>query len=741
MMSQPWMASSRPHGVITLALLVCWGALSCTPRHEAPGETFMKPVHRFAGPEFHSRRGIALPDGDADASVTPRPPSSPVTVDYPTATILDDTRFVLSAPPRGLVLMRKHVPIPAGATVSFRPYLMDPLKSARRVVVMPQLKLADEWRDLPPVLVETHQIRGETEAQIDLPVPTEARGKTSAVSITGYGVDPVALASLTTREVKIPERAALEFSIGILEPAWSEGPVDFSLLSCGSNSCDPLFAERIDPLDPEQRGGWRDRRLSLAQLEGATRSFLFEARQVGEGGRFSLPVWANPTIYAPAPRSPEDVNVILLSIDTLRADHLTSYGYRHDTAPFIHQRFAQGGTVFENCVAASTTTTPSHMTMFTSLQPAVHRLTTGMEVLPRSIATMPELIWAQGFETGAITENAWVGAHHGFGRGFDTYAENKSPRVMAPEGQIEETFARARKWLGWNREKRFFLFLHTYQVHDPYAAPAEYKGLYAEHAGITIGEDSPAHLQELVDYDREIRFTDDQLRSLFDALEGFRLGGSTVFILTSDHGEAFLEHGLLRHGADMYQESVSVPLMLWGPGIPAGERIAFPVGHVDLMPTILDLLGVPCPGPIEGSSLVGLINGSGSEEVRAGRFLFSESWAPLAWGEHMKWLPFRPPAYSVRVGSRKLARYRTEDGYRFEFYDLELDPLEQNDLYPSEPEAAADLVALIDEYERRSSEMRSGIDAAAGAVGDSAPRKLVLDPEQEQKLKALGYIQ
>jgi arylsulfatase A-like enzyme len=364
-----------------------------------------------------------------------------------------------------------------------------------------------------------------------------------------------------------------------------------------------------------------------------------------------------------------------------------------------------------------------------------------MEVLPRSIVTMPESIRALGIETGAFTENAWLGVRHGFGRGFNSYAERKSATVMATEGELEETFARAMEWLEWNREKRFFLFLHTYQVHDPYAPPAEYQGLYAEHDGITIGEDSPQHLRELADYDREIRFTDDELRSLFAGLEGLGLGGNTLFILTSDHGEEFLEHGLLRHGANMYEESVRVPLMLWGPGIPAGKRIASPVGLIDLMPTVLEIMAAPVPEPIEGVSLVGLIHGSGGEEEYAERSLFSESVAPLAWGENMKWVPFRPPAYSVRVGSRKLARYRTKDGYRFEFYDLASDPLEQRDLYPAEPAAAADLVALIGDYERRSSEMRSEIDAAAGIDGASAPGKTFLDPEQEQKLKALGYIQ
>jgi arylsulfatase A-like enzyme len=471
------------------------------------------------------------------------------------------------------------------------------------------------------------------------------------------------------------------------------------------------------------------------------RSFLFEAQQDGATGRFSLPVWANPTIYAPAPRDPEDVNLILLSIDTLRADRLTSYGHRHDTAPFIHERFAQGGTVFENCVAAATTTTPSHMTIFTSLHPATHDSTTGMEVLPRSIVTMTELIRARGIETGAVTEDAWLGVRHGFGRGFDTYVENKSASVMAAEGHIEETFARAREWLGWNREKRFFLFLHTYQVHDPYTPPPEYEGLYAEHEGIVVTEDSPQHLRELVDYDREIRFTDDELRSLFDALEGLGLGGNTVFVLTSDHGEEFLEHGLLRHGAHMYQESVIVPLMFWGPGIPAGKRIEFPVGHIDLMPTILDILSVRLPEAIEGESLVALIDGGGGEHAFIGRPLFSEAWGSVAWGKERKWIPIKTPSYGVRVGSRKLARYRTEDGYRFEFYDLESDPLERHNLYATEPEAAADLLALIEDYERRSSEMRSRIDAAAGAEDGAAPRRTFLDPEQEQKLKALGYIQ
>ena len=133
---------------------------------------------------------------------------------------------------------------------------------------------------------------------------------------------------------------------------------------------------------------------------------------------FSLPVWANPTVYAPATRSPEDVNVILLSIDTLRADHLTSYGYAHDTAPFIDARLARRGVVFESLTAASPVTAPSHMTMFTALQPITHGVTHGLKALSPALRTLPELLRAHRIETAAFTENGWVGTRQGFGRGW-----------------------------------------------------------------------------------------------------------------------------------------------------------------------------------------------------------------------------------------------------------------------------------------------------------------------------------
>ena len=211
-----------------------------------------------------------------------------------------------------------------------------------------------------------------------------------------------------------------------------------------------------------------------------------------------------------------------------------------------------------------------------------------------------------------------------------------------------------------------------------------------------------------------------------------------MFILTSDHGEAFLEHGVLEHGSRLDEEAVRVPLMFWGKDIAAGRRIEVPVAHVDLMPTILDLLGIPVPPSVEGLSLVGLLRGGGAGGAFARRPLYSESRGNLALGPERRMQRFFPPAFLVRVGDRKLVRYRTADGgFRYEYYDVAADPLERNDLYPSRAEEARGLRGLIELYEERGRETRARLDLGA----PTQPQRVLLDPRQEAKLRALGYLE
>ena len=310
---------------------------------------------------------------------------------------------------------------------------------------------------------------------------------------------------------------------------------------------------------------------------------------------------------------------------------------------------------------------------------------------------------------------------------------------MSPEGEVDVTFEKARHWLERNRDRHFFLFLHTYQVHTPYAPPAAYGGLFAEHAGEIITKASPLHWRLRRDYDREIRYVDDELRTLFARLTTLGLDRDTVFIVVSDHGEEFLDHGRFEHGTQNFQESVHVPLMFTGPGIPRGKRIATPVSHADLLPTILELLGLPDAPKWRAQSLLGLIGGSAPEGLEE-RALFSESADSLGVGADgfvVEVLP--PPAFSVRRGRQKIVRYRTENGLRYEYYDLGRDPEEQHDLFAERGHEVADLVARLDGYEHESHALRKRIEGESGATAREP--EIRLEPAQEEKLRALGYLE
>jgi arylsulfatase A-like enzyme len=310
---------------------------------------------------------------------------------------------------------------------------------------------------------------------------------------------------------------------------------------------------------------------------------------------------------------------------------------------------------------------------------------------------------------------------------------------MNPVGQIDRTFGQAVAWLERNRDKRFFLFLHTFQVHYPYAPPPRYAELFAGPPGAA---ERPSHERYRDDYDREIRYTDDELRRLVHGLAELGLAARTILIVTSDHGEAFLEHGLLEHGGRLHDEVVRVPLMLAGPGVPRGRRIESPVAHVDLLPTILDLLAIPVPDWVEGRSLAGILAGHEPETTLAGRVLFSETRSKIALGAGRDVVPFAAPAFMVRRGSRKLLRYPDDaGGFRYELYDLSVDRGEQRDLYASEGETAADLRRFLDAYEDDGRAHRDRIDASSGEKAAVLPETVHLDPAQEEKLRALGYLE
>ncbi len=338
---------------------------------------------------------------------------------------------------------------------------------------------------------------------------------------------------------------------------------------------------------------------------------------------------------------------ILISIDALRADHLGLYGYPRPTSPFLDELAARS-TVFDHAFAQVPSTLPSHMSMFTGLYPAEHGVFPPSSVLAPEIRTLPEVLLHAGFRTAGHTEGGYVQGGYGFARGFGEWSDTP----YDDDTNVERTFGRGVAFLKSVRPgERFFLFLHSYVVHDPYWPPEKYRKMFwpgppppgagepsgPHFAAVNNGlaEASPeavAYFKAL--YDASIRYVDDRLRQLFADLEASGLAADTTVILTADHGEEFLEHGKLVH-TQIYPECLHIPLIVVHPAQRAGLRIGRLAQTIDFAPTIYDLAGVTPPPGLSGASLKPLlqkperaISGEAYAEVKVLRFdgqaLFAE---------------------------------------------------------------------------------------------------------------------
>ncbi len=444
---------------------------------------------------------------------------------------------------------------------------------------------------------------------------------------------------------------------------------------------------------------------------------------------------ADPQVQAPAPFCPR-CSLVLVSIDTLRADHLGCYGYRHDTSPNI-DRLASESALFERAYAASYVTADSHMSIFTSLYPSVHGVknvsarnrTVGR--LHPGVKTLPEILQAEGYATAAITGGGNVAAGFGFDRGMDRFD------VV---WEIGAAVRQAKRFVERHREDPFFLFLHTYHAHDPYLPgrrarrfyPGEYRGkIVTEAAALRalqrddcfeearraywslVNQDDPADMAYLVSlYDGEIWEVDRELGKLFEHLR--RRVPNALIIVTSDHGEQFLEHGGILHN-DLYQELLHVPLIIAGPGATGdGRRIRTPVSLVDLAPTALDLLGLPVPAWFQGRSLAAALNG---KEPLA-RDIFSEKAG-------------RKTAF-LTLGSKLIVSVERLP----ELYDLDRDAEEKNDLAQDVPRVLG-LARRLGQVVETNYALRTELRAGASTSEESKQ----LDSSTEEQLKALGYIE
>jgi len=618
------------------------------------------------------------------------------------------------------------------------PEVSAPLETAATLLLEPSFKHEGVWHELPSRLADVQRDASGVRVEVVIGLPPSVPEKAPiGVHVAAHAVQCDRGMAHETEAMIVPKGASLEFSFGLARGSSKAAPpVRFSIDACEQTNCSTVFDEIVDP-QAAASAEWADRIVDLEAMADKNVRFIFQTEAAAAADAPIMPVWGDPVVYARADRREDPPpNVVLISLDTLSARHLKPYGYAHQTTPFLDDTFGENGTIFEHAVAAATSTSPSHMTMFTGRQPSVNGVTTGVEVLPTQIPTITEIIRAAGLATAAVTEDGWLAVQHGFGRGFGTYVENKSPDIMQPTGQIDRTLDKAIAWLGRNANRHFFLFIHTFQVHDPFTPPQEYAALFPTVYGHEVTANSPRHLLEHRAYDQEIRYADDELKRLFATLRNHDLDENTVVIVVSDHGEEFGEHGWIGHGAHLFEEVSRVPLMFWGKGIGKKRRIVDPVGHADLAPTILELLRLTVPAGVQGRSLVPIL-ADGPQHLEP-RPYFTESWGAATKNVSFEPIDFVRPAFAVRLGDRKLARYKTNEGFRFEYYDLFEDPLEWGNLYAQRQQEVADLERLLTHYEADCAAAHA--EAIRATASPKNPDEPTMDPRQLDKLRALGYL-
>lgn len=443
-------------------------------------------------------------------------------------------------------------------------------------------------------------------------------------------------------------------------------------------------------------------------------------------------------------RQDRELNVLMLSFDTLRPDHLSGYGYPRETSPNL-DRFAEEGVLFTQAISPAPWTTPAHYSLFTGLNPSAHQNNRSAAEPFSNDATLARQLRDQGFYTLGITGGGSISARFGMANGFNAYREYSSyPNTTHPsrawkhQNDTERTFDDAEAWLEANAETRFFLFLHHFEAHDPYE-----DGHFLDDSG----EDLISRRKAL--YDGDIRHADSFFGRLVEKLRELDLLDSTVVVFLSDHGEEFHEHyvesdvvpprtqelvpeiSYIDHAHSLYDELLRIPLVFRVPGLEPVRRVLDnQVRLIDVMPTVFELLGISPSGPVQGESLVQLMR-TGERESD-----------PPALAESTYWGPERK---AIRLDGYKYIwvpnlESKTKRTYRgivqHELFDLTNDPGETKNLYSERPELAESMRhALFGELEA-SIELGERLRQQRPETGPATE----MEEDVRDALKALGYL-
>lgn len=538
--------------------------------------------------------------------------------------------------------------------------------------------------------------------------------------------------------VSLPEKCYLEFGIGIYTENVHEGPfaARFKILIDDGKGQNVLYDKEMD-LEPESLiEQMKQEKIDLSPYAQRNIKLIFitEKSDLVSPEKNIFAFWGNPIIYSP---KQDKLNIILISLDTLRADHLSCYGYERDTSPYL-DRLVEDSVFFEDVFAHSSWTLPSHLSMLFSLNGASHQVYYNTQKIDNSLPSIASYLRDNGYITYGFTGGGYVSSIYGFSKGFDWYDEpvggRNAPLADDEAGRLYEYTS---DWIEKNQDKQFFLFLHTFQIHGPYKCPepwietyldenAQWKGiglrLLLEEKGMNFPftQEQRENIKAL--YDGEIKYTDEALiKPLVEFLKNKGLYDNTLLIITSDHGEEFYEHGGWLHSRTLYNELIRVPLIIKFPASKyKGTKVKPKARLIDIMPTVLDLCSINYPkDSLEGESLINLISGDETEDRSfISDLAYKDIYDPC------------PALIATNEGDIKVIIEKSKTGIKnIETYDIDNDPEEQSkSVFQKAVKARTEILAFIDKYYKE----KFLVQRKKGQVQ--------LDEKMKEKLRALGYL-
>ena len=547
-------------------------------------------------------------------------------------------------------------------------------------------------------------------------------------------------------EVAIPRSGQLHFGMGIAE----NSPIAFRVMADSRE----VYSKTLRDAET-----WEDAGVDLSSYAGREVKLSFETSAAKPG---TVGFWANPLLTTKAPKNRP--NVLLYMIDTLRADHTSLYGYSRDTTPYLKKLGAQG-LLFDDCLVQATWTKPSVASLMTSLYSFTHAIRSDDDTIPQEATTLAEQLRAGGYVTASMVTNPLVGRLSGLQRGFDYLSEwEVAARHLKDEDRATDSAGLNRilfPWLERHRDEPFFLYAHATDPHAPYRPPAGFEEKFANptetpefdrdfarlkrialsRGGFGVsralclksGIDPERFIRRAIDrYDAKILHNDWSIEQLAEKLQQLGILDNTLIVVVSDHGEEFWEHGWTGHGQSLYQELAHGVLLMWNPKlIPTPRRIATPVQLIDVMPSVLDLLGISIPAVVQGQSLATFAMGRPFQ--RHGSVMTSRFAHPYS--QHDELLP------ENHIDSLALLDADWKLIYREKGKEVGLNKVELYDRRADREDTSNVAAGHPREVDRMMAEMGAWLDAQRqirSALGRGA--KAPLDPKTMDRLRSLGYL-